>query len=189
MVKTHDDKNIVRTDSILVADNSDSHISQSVNAIDYTPALYARISGIDGGYDGIGFGVLLYCTDAESGYRHDVCNDACNGDKGKYCGMLSYLPWLLYNPATLGVEGNVFELTIDGVTAFRYTEADRALLDEAVSQALQDCTDISAGDIVAVELTARKTLCTRGNSAGECRTMEITTAWCGNQTQKFKVII
>lgn len=189
MVKAHGGKNIVRTDSILVADSSDSHISQSVNAIDYTPALYARISGNDGRYDGIGFGVLLYCTDAESGCRHDVCNDACNADKGRYCSMLSYLPGLLYNPVTLGVEGNVFEMAIDGETAFIYAEAGRTMLDEAVFQALQDCTDISAGDIVAVELTARKTLCTRSNSAGECRTMEITTAWCGNQTQKFKVIL
>lgn len=188
IVKTHDGKCIVRTDSILVADSRDSHISKSVNAIDYTPALYARISGSNGDYDGIGFGVLLYCTDAVSGCCHATDNgyeeNGSNGD----CNMQAYLPGLLYNPVTLGVEGNAFELGINGETAFRYTEAGRAILDEAISKAVQECAGISSGDIVAVELAARKTLCTR-NSASEGMTMEITTAWCGNSTQKFKVIL
>lgn len=189
IVKTHDGKCIVRSDSILVADSMDSHISKSVNAIDYTPALYARISGSNGDYDGIGFGVLLYCADAVSGCCYDTGNDHGGiGDNGN-CSMQSYLPGLLYNPVTLGVEGNAFELGINGVTAFRYTETGRTMLDEAVSKAAQECLGISSGDIVAVELAERKTLCTRGNSASEGMTMEITTAWCGNTTQKFKVIL
>lgn len=189
IVKTHDGRCIVRPDSILVTDSRDAHISKSVNAIDYTPLLYARISGSGGDYDGIGFGVLLYCTDAGSGCGHDTGNDHEGTGNNGNCSMLSYLPGLLYNPVTLGAEGNAFELGINGVTAFRYTEAGRPMLDEAVSRAVQECSGISPGDIVAVELAERKTLCTRGNSAGEGMTMEMTTEWCGNTTQKFKVIL
>lgn len=185
IVKTHDGECIVRPDSILVADSRDLHISKSVNAIDYAPALYARISGSNGDYDGIGFGVLLYCTGAVNGGCHNTDNGY---EESGDCCMQSYLPGLLYSPVTLGVEGNAFELGINGETAFRYTEAGRAMLEDAISKALVEHTGISSGDLVAIELAAKKTLCTR-DYANENMTMDITTAWCGNTTQEFKVIL
>ena len=175
---------IVRPDTTWERDNEDVYLPEFVNSLSWTPVFFARVSkpGRSIGrafasryYDGIGFGVLLYPDDLLDGSEEGFACASCL-DK------TSFLPFPIYNPVTLGVEGNEFVLQKDGVELYRSSQGSRQMAEEALVKASSRCY-LRVGDIVAVELQPRKKLSTR--TEGWVR---VTGTWCENPTVDFKIV-
>lgn len=186
VVKTHDSHFVVRPDTTWERDSEDLYLPEFVNALEYTPVLYARICkpgrSVDVKfasryYDGIGYGVLLYPTDfmresSVQGFAEASCLD-----------HTSFLPGLLYSPVTLGgSQDNVFEVRCEGEQLYSTSEGTRDMIEQAIMEATKRIY-IRTGDLLAIELGPVQELCSRQGGS-----VEIETLWCGNVTQDFQIV-
>lgn len=184
VVITSSGKVVVRPDTTWERDNEDVFLPEFVNSVSYSPVFFLRVSkpGRSIGekfasryYDGIGFGLFLYPEDlidgSEEGFAAASCLD-----------HTSFLPFPVYNPITLGVEGNEFVLERNGVEMFRTTEGSREMAEKAIAE-VSRFVYLRTGDIVAVELRPRTELCRR-----DTEKVEVRGSWCDNPTIEFKVV-
>lgn len=198
IVRTAEGKYIVRPDTTWERDNEDIYVPEFVNRLSWTPVLFARISkpGRSVGeefaeryYDGIGYGVLLYpedmCDGSEAGFACASCLD-----------HTSFLPFPVYNKVTLDRPGNVFELRLnDSEVIFSHSCASSQAIRNAIAEATRYIY-IRTGDVIAIELQARKPLCARdtvGNSAAfgdfiPCSRANLKATFCENETIDFDII-
>ncbi len=217
LVRTAEGKYVVRPDTTWERDNEDLYAPEFVNRISWTPVLFARISkpgrsvGEDFAeryYDGIGYGVLLYpedmCDGSEAGFACANCLD-----------HTSFLPFPVYNKVTLDRPGNAFELSFTPAVpeaasgSGRTPEASESIRlfshcnasSEAIRKAIAEATRyiyIRTGDIIAIELQARKPLCARENAENSaawaaegynlCSRAGLKATFCENETIDFDII-
>ncbi len=198
IVRIAEGKYIVRPDTTWERDNEDIYVPEFVNRLSWTPVLFARISkpGRSVGeefaeryYDGIGYGVLLYpedmCDGSEAGFACANCLD-----------HTSFLPFPVYNKVTLDRPGNVFDLRLnDSAVIFSHSCASSQAIRNAIAEATRYIY-IRTGDIIAIELQARKPLCARdtvGDSAAfgdfiPCSRANLKATFCENETIDFDII-
>lgn len=200
IVRTAEEKYIVRPDTTWERDNEDIYVPEFVNRLTWTPVLFARVSkpGRSIGrefaeryYDGVGYGVLLYpedmCDGSETGFACASCLD-----------HTSFLPFPVYNKVTLDRPGNVFELKInDSVKIFSHSGASSAAIRDAIAEATRYIY-IRTGDIIAIELQPRKPLCAREKNENSavwaaegytlCSRASLKATFCENETIDFDII-
>ena len=183
-VITSNGKIIVRPDTTWERDNEDVYLPEFVDSLSWTPVFFVRVSkpGRSIGekfasryYDAVGYGVLLYPENLIDGSEEGFACASCL-DK------TSFLPFPLYNPVTLGVDGNEFVLRCADRELFRSSAGSRSLAERALVEVSRRCY-LRTGDLVAVELQAREKLLTR--TEGSAR---VEGTYCENPTVDFKVI-
>lgn len=176
------DRCYCRPDTTWERENRDFYSPECVYEIYRTPVLFARISKagkcigekfVSRYYDGIGFGMLMYCSFSKDEPRETVMAF------GSCVDHTSVLPHPLYNPLVLESEENTFEMTEDGAAAYSSASGKdkTAILQEAICKA-SELTSLRIGDFVAVEL-------------GEMHPVKgshIKAAYCGNDTIDFRII-
>jgi hypothetical protein len=176
------DRCYCRPDTTWERENRDFYSPECVYEIYHTPVLFARISKagkcigpkfVSRYYDGIGFGMLIYCRFGENESREKTITFGSCADH------TSILPHPLYNPVVLESEDNTFEMTEDGTQAYSVAGGleKTSMLQEAICKA-SEITSLRIGDFVAVELTEMQ----------EVKGKHIKASYCGNDTIDFKII-
>lgn len=183
VVKTAGGHVIVRPDTTWEKDNADFYPPEFVEGLSFTPVLFARVlkPGRSIGlrfasryYDAINFGVLLYPDNLMDGSSEGFATASC-------LDHTSFLPFPMYNPATLGAEGNSFILQIDGRNVFEYGKGTRLVIEEMIADATR-LVYIRTGDLLAIELESRKPV-----SKAPAK-VHVTGSWCGNPILDFNII-
>lgn len=176
---------IVRPDTTRVKDGEDVYLPEFVNDVEWSPALYARVtkSGrsvlpkFAGRYfDSYNLGILLYPADfidgSEEGYACASCLDHTSvlnlqfRDKKEAENS--------NNKFVININNNV--LHIDNVNIITHIES-------AISEITKYCW-LRVGDLVAVEIEDRKHLCDRQNAPAEIRF-----GIDGNEPSAVKIIL
>ena len=185
VVKTASGNCIVRPDTTWERDSEDLYLPEFVKDVTYAPVLFARISkpGRSVGeefagryFDGIGFGVLLYPEDMIDGTPEGFACASC-------LDHTSFLPFPVYNPITLGHEGNVFKLFKDGEEIFSYEGGSLTMIGRAIAQATRRIY-IRTGDLIAIELQERRPLMKALDGKAV-----VSATWCDNESMKFNIIM
>ena len=177
-----------RPDTTWERENRDLYSPDCVNAWNWTPVIFARISKAgkcispkfaSRYYDSLNFGALLYIGGA------DVASGSC-------ADHTSILPLPLFNPVVLETEGNKFEVVknekpifsletpgadclLDGSTLLQAAEA-------AICKASQ-LTSLRIGDYVAVELAPASVLAEKTEGS-----LSFKATFCENEIFNFKII-
>lgn len=158
LAKTFEGHVVFRPDTTWERDNENLYPPEFVKTLTFSPVIFAHV--LKPGrrverrfapryYDGIGFGILLYpenliSPDPES-YAEALCMD-----------RISYLPTPFSDPEII-TEASAFKVYKNGAEICRIDPPSLDILEEAFVDASR-LAYIRTGDIVAVELAARKTL-------------------------------
>ena len=168
-----------RPDTTWERENRDLYSPDCVNAWNWTPVVFARVSKAgkcispkfaSRYYDSLNFGALLYIGGA------DVASGSC-------VDHTSILPLPLYNPAVFETEGNRFEVTKNGEVIF---SSEITGLIQAAEEAICKASErvsLRIGDLVAVELSQMETIAERHDSG-----IELKAEFCENCLFDLKVI-
>jgi hypothetical protein len=170
-----------RPDTTWERENRDLYSPECVNAWDWTPVLFARISKagkcispkfISRYYDSLNFGALLYIGGA------DTASGSC-------ADHTSYLTLPLYNPVVFESEGNRFQVYRNEETIFDIQTPGNGLLqavEEAICKASQ-LTSLRIGDYVAVELSPASQLAEKTEGS-----LTFKATFCENDIFSFRII-
>ena len=164
IVKTSSGKITVRPDTTWEKDNEDFYPPEFVNELTYSPVLFARIlkPGRSVGkkfasryYDSVGFGVLLYPENmldgTQEGYAQAICLD-----------HTSFLPSPMFPPERLEKNGH-FRLFRNEQDLFTFDQPSLNMIEDAIVEATK-LLYIRTGDLIAIELSDRKSLINRTDS-------------------------
>lgn len=181
VVKTADEKYIVRPDTTWEKDAEDLYVPEFVNQISYTPVLFVRISKPGRSvsakfasryYDAVGYGVLLYPEDmldgSETGFACASCLD-----------HTSFLTAPFFSPDTLGKE---YHLKAGDKEIFSHAEGTAEMVEKAIEEATRFIY-IRTGDLLAIELQPRKQLVSRDEES-----VELSSSFAENELASFKII-
>lgn len=177
-----------RPDTTWERENRDLYSPDCVNAWNWTPVLFARISKAgkcispkfaSRYYDSLNFGALLYIGGA------DVASGSC-------ADHTSILPLPLFNPVVMETEGNRFEVVKNEEVVFSLeTPAAGSLQDtssliqaaEAAICKASELTSLRIGDYVAVELAPASVLAEKTEGS-----LSLKATFCENEIFNFKII-
>jgi hypothetical protein len=177
-----------RPDTTWERENRDLYSPECVNAWEWTPVLFARISKAgkcispkfaSRYYDSLNFGALLYIGGADK---------AC----GSCADHTSILPLPLFNPVVMESEGNKFEVVKNEEVIFSLETPvadslqDIAKLLQAAEKAIcraSQLTSLRIGDYVAVELAPASVLAEKTEGS-----LSFKATFCENEIFNFKVI-
>lgn len=177
-----------RPDTTWERENRDLYSPDCVNAWNWTPVLFARISKAgkcispkfaSRYYDSLSFGTLLYIGGA------DVASGSC-------VDHTSILPLPLYNPVVMETEGNRFDVVKNEETIFSLETPvagslqDSASLIQAAEAAIckaSQLTSLRIGDYVAVELAPASALAEKTEGS-----LSLKATFCENEIFNFKII-
>ena len=161
IVKTSSGHITVRPDTTWEKDNEDFYPPEFVEELTYSPVLFARVlkPGRSVGrkfasryYDSVGYGVLLYPENmldgSPEGYAQAICLD-----------HTSFLPAPTFPPQRLEEDGQ-FHLFMNEQELFTFDHPSLNMIEEAIVLATR-LLYIRTGDLIAIELTARRQLTTR----------------------------
>ena len=182
-----------RPDTTWERENRDLYSPECVNAWEWAPVIFARISKAgkcispkfaSRYYDSLNFGALLYVGGVEKAY-------------GSCADHTSILPLPLYNPAVFETEGNkaefikndevIFSLETPG-TGYVNMQADceatrlLQLAEEAICKA-SELTSLRIGDYVAIELSHASILAEKTEGS-----LSFKATFCENELFNIKVI-
>ena len=147
----------MRPDTTWEKDNEDFYPPEFVEELTYSPVLFAHVlkPGRSIGkkfasryYDSVGYGVLIYPENMLDGYAQAICLD-----------HTSFLPSPTFPPQKLETDGR-FSLFRNGTELFSFDQPSLNMIEDALVQATR-LLYIRTGDLIAIELTARKPLTTR----------------------------
>lgn len=180
-------KCLMRPDTSINKENVDFYVPDDVDAVGWSPAVFARISkagkavqpDFAGRYfDSLSFGLMLHPScEIRDGHAHYCKACAAVFDHS------TIIPYPLSGADVLDNAENSFVLSKDGKEFFRCdTQGTRARIEEAIVKCSSH-TSIRIGDFVAVELAAVADLVFRKEQ--ECL---IEGKFCENKTMEFKVI-
>ena len=177
-----------RPDTTWERENRDLYSPDCVNAWNWTPVIFARISKAgkcispkfaSRYYDSLNFGTLLYIGGA------DVASGSC-------VDHTSILPLPLFNPVVLETEGNKFEvvknekpifsLEAPGVDCLQDGSPLLQAAEAAICKASQ-LTSLRIGDYVAVELAPASVLAEKTEGS-----LSFKATFCENEIFNFKII-
>jgi hypothetical protein len=177
-----------RPDTTWERENRDLYSPDCVNAWNWTPVLFARISKAgkcispkfaSRYYDSLNFGALLYIGGA------DVASGSC-------ADHTSILPLPLFNPVVMETAGNRFEVVKNEETIFSLETPvagslqDSASLIQAAEAAIckaSQLTSLRIGDYVAVELAPASVLAEKTEGS-----LSLKATFCENEIFNFKII-
>lgn len=177
-----------RPDTTWERENKDLYSPECINAWEWTPVLFARISKAgkcispkfaSRYYDSLNFGALLYIGGVDK---------AC----GSCADHTSILPLPLFNPVVMESEGNKFEVVKNEEVIFSLeTPVADSLQDivkllQAAEQAIcraSQLTSLRIGDYVAVELAPASVLAKKSEGS-----LSFKATFCENEIFNFKVI-
>ena len=177
-----------RPDTTWERENRDLYSPECVNAWNWTPVLFARISKAgkcispkfaSRYYDSLSFGTLLYIGGA------DVASGSC-------VDHTSILPLPLFNPVVMETEGNRFEVVKNEELVFSLETPAAGLLQDGISllQAAEaaickasQLTSLRIGDYVAVELAPAALLAEKTEGS-----LSLKATFCENEIFNFKII-
>ena len=177
-----------RPDTTWERENRDLYSPDCVNAWNWTPVIFARISKAgkcispkfaSRYYDSLNFGALLYIGGA------DVASGSC-------VDHTSILPLPLFNPVVLETEGNKFEVVKNEKSIFSletpgvYCLQDGSTLLQAAEAAIckaSQLTSLRIGDYVAVELAPASVLAEKTEGS-----LSFKATFCENEIFNFKII-
>ncbi len=175
----------VRPDTTWEKDNEDFYVPETVNSLKFSPVLFARISkpGRSIGekfasryFDAIGYGMFLYPAELlsipEQGWACASCMD-----------HTSFLPHPLFNPITLSVDQNSFELKKNSEKIFLHQADSIQRIEQAISRLSSTCY-LRTGDFVAIELDSPKDLADRKDE----EEILVEGYYCENKTIDFRII-
>ena len=161
IVKTSSGHITVRPDTTWEKDNEDFYPPEFVDELTYSPVLFARVlkPGRSVGmkfasryYESVGYGVLLYPENlldgTPEGYSQATCLD-----------HTSFLPSPMFPPQRLEEDG-IFSLFRNRVELFSFDHPSLNMIEDTLVQATK-MLYIRTGDIIAIELAARKPLTSR----------------------------
>lgn len=187
IVKTRGGKVTVRPDTTWEKDSEDFYPPEFVNGISYTPVLFARVSkpGRSVGrnfsaryFDSVGYGVLLYPEDMLDGSEEAFACASC-------LDHTSFLPYPAEDRSMLG-QNKEFRLSraIDKNEDLLFTHdaADSGTIEDLISEVTRFIY-IRTGDLIAVELDARRHLCSR-----EDGTVSVITSLGGHGSLDFNIV-
>ncbi len=171
-----------RPDTTWERENKDFYSPDCVNALDWTPILFGRISKAgkcigekfaSRYYDAFGFGALMYAGDFMPNIAAASCAD-----------HTSLLPFPLYNPVVLENEENTFEVNKGEAQIFnlRCAPSVRGDIEEAIRTASR-LTSLRIGDFVAIELAPPAPLTSRTDVAAQFRA-----TFCENELFNIQII-
>ena len=168
-----------RPDTTWERENKDFYSPECVNEIYWTPVVFARVSKagkcvgrkfVERYYDGIGCGMLMYCSTSGSEENTDTTSIDIRS-LSEVVDKSSILPHPLFQPVVLE---DAKEFTVSATEARSGCNTDASvilsgakdLLEEAICNASQ-LTSLRIGDFVAVELKELQKLASReeGNIA------------------------
>jgi len=165
IVKTSSGHITVRPDTTWEKDNEDFYPPEFVDELTYSPVLFARVlkPGRSIGrkfasryYDSVGYGVLLYPENMLDGtpesYAQAICLD-----------HTSFLPAPTFPQQRLEEDGQ-FLLFLNEQKLFTFDHPSLNMIEDVLVQATR-LLYIRTGDLIAIELTARKPLTTRIDSS------------------------
>lgn len=144
-----------RPDTTWERENKDFYVPGKIDAIYWTPVIFARISKAgkcinpkfaSRYYDSFNFGAMLYVGEGETAFTS--CAD-----------HTSILPSPLYNTVVMEGEGNECHTFRNGLAIFTAVP-EKERIEEAVCRA-SELTSVRIGDYVACELDARRLLAVR----------------------------
>jgi hypothetical protein len=169
-----------RPDTTWERENRDLYSPDCVNAWNWTPVIFARISKAGKCispkfaaryYDSLNFGTLLYIGGA------DVASGSC-------VDHTSILPLPLYNPAVFETEGNKAEFFKNDEKIFSIETPSELIqaAEEAICKASQ-LTSLRIGDYVAVELAPATLLAEKTEGS-----LSFKATFCENEIFNIKII-
>ena len=191
-----------RPDTTWERENKDFYSPECVNEIYWTPVVFARVSKagkcvgrkfVERYYDGIGCGMLMYCSTSGSEENTDTTSIDIRS-LSEVVDKSSILPHPLFQPVVLE---DAKEFTVSATEARSGCNTDASVilsdspvilsgakdfLEEAICNASQ-LTSLRIGDFVAVELATPAKLAKREN--GE---VTIKGTFCENDIFGFKII-
>ena len=169
-----------RPDTTWERENKDLYSPECVNAWEWAPVLFARISKAgkcispkfaSRYYDGLNFGALLYIGGEQTAFAS--CAD-----------HTSTLPLPLFNPVVLETEGNKVEMFKNESSI--YSEVTSAAMlhkvEEAICKASQ-LTSLRIGDFVAVELAPATLLAEKTEGS-----LSFKATFCENEIFNYRII-
>ena len=177
-----------RPDTTWERENRDLYSPDCVNAWNWTPVLFARISKAgkcispkfaSRYYDSLNFGALLYIEGA------DLASGSC-------VDHTSILPLPLFNPVVMETEGNKVEVVKNEESVFSLeTPGDGCMQDgsnllqaaEAAICKASQLTSLRIGDYVAVELAPAAILAEKTEGS-----LSFKATFCENDIFNFKII-
>ena len=177
-----------RPDTTWERENRDLYSPDCVNAWNWAPVIFARISKAgkcispkfaSRYYDSLSFGTLLYIGGA------DVASGSC-------VDHTSILPLPLFNPVVMETEGNKFEVMKNEELVFSLETPASGLLQDGLSllQAAEaaickasQLTSLRIGDYVAVELAPAALLAEKPEGS-----LSLKATFCENEIFNFKII-
>ena len=177
-----------RPDTTWERENRDLYSPDCVNAWNWAPVIFARISKAgkcispkfaSRYYDSLSFGTLLYIGGA------DVASGSC-------VDHTSILPLPLFNPVVMETEGNKFEVMKNEELVFSLETPASGLLQDGISllQAAEAAickasqpTSLRIGDYVAVELAPAALLAEKTEGS-----LSLKATFCENEIFNFKII-
>lgn len=177
-----------RPDTTWERENRDLYSPDCVNAWNWTPVLFARISKAgkcispkfaSRYYDSLNFGALLYIGGA------DVASGSC-------ADHTSILPLPLFNPVVMETAGNRFEVVKNEKVVFSLETPvagslqDTSSLIQAAEAAIckaSELTSLRIGDYVAVELAPASVLAEKTEGS-----LSLKATFCENEIFNFKII-
>ena len=177
-----------RPDTTWERENRDLYSPDCVNAWNWAPVIFARISKAgkcispkfaSRYYDSLSFGTLLYIGGA------DVASGSC-------ADHTSILPLPLFNPVVLETEGNRFEVVKNEESVFSLETPGAGCMQDgsnllqaaeaAICKASQ-LTSLRIGDYVAVELAPASMLAEKTEGS-----LSFKATFCENEIFNFKII-
>ena len=169
-----------RPDTTWERENRDLYSPECVNAWEWTPVLFARVSKAgkcispkfaSRYYDSLNFGALLYIGGVDK---------AC----GSCADHTSILPLPLYNPVVFEAEGNTLEICKNDEVIFSLETPANLLqaAEEAICKASQ-LTSLRIGDYVAVELAPASVLAEKTEGS-----LSFKATFCENDIFNIKMI-
>lgn len=147
-----------RPDTTWERENKDFYVPDTVDAVYWTPIIFARISKagkcigtkfVERYYDSFNFGILMYTGEGDIAFTS--CAD-----------HTSLLPSPLYNPIVLENEENLCEFKKEDTRIFQTGcgKETRSTIEEAIIEASR-MTSLRIGDYVAAELAPCSQLAAR----------------------------
>lgn len=184
IVQTFNGKTVTRPDTSWDRKNEDLYTPETVESISFSPVLFARICKpgksiaerfADRYWDGFGYGVLLYADNFIDGTPEGFASASC-------LDHTSFLPSPVYLKPVMGNPGNTFVLKCGRKKLFEHCEASASTVNKALEQASQYLL-VRAGDLLAIELDRRRSVCHKGSMA------HLSGTFCGNFLLDFKIIM
>ena len=171
----------MRPDTTWKRGNDDFYAPEFVERLTAAPVFFVRVckAGRSVGvrfaeryYDSVGCGLLLYPENLIGSSQEGFATACC----------LDRTTFLTYPEMDRDLSGNQFSLNAGKKVFYCGPTPDAATIGKAIEEVSRFCY-LRTGDYIAIELDARKDICSRADGS-----VEVKGDFCGNGTLDFRII-